>query len=70
MYFQWEELHYEKIKEYIKTYGNNYFCYSLNRNLNKIFKEECEKYGLLYKMNDIVKAYKKEIKQEEQLTFI
>ena len=57
-------------EKYIKTYGNNYFCYSLNRNLNKIFKEECEKYGLLYKMNDIVKAYKKEIKQEEQLTFI
>ena len=44
-------------EKYIKTYGNNYFCYSLNRNLNKIFKEECEKYGLLYKMNDIVKAY-------------
>ncbi len=41
----------------------------MNKNLNKIFKEECEKYGLLYKMNDIVKAYKKEIKQEEQLTF-
>ena len=60
-----------KLKEkYIKTYGNNYFCYPLNKNLNKIFKEECEKYGLLYKMNDIVKAYKKEIKQEEQLTFI
>ena len=60
-----------KLKEnYIKTYGNDYFCYPLNKNLGKIFKEECEKYGLLYKMSDIVKAYKKEIKQEEQLTFI
>ena len=57
-------------QKYIKTYGNNYFCYPLNKNLGKIFKEECEKYGILYKMNDIVKAYKKEIKQEEQLTFI
>lgn len=60
-----------KLKEkYIKTYGNNYFCYPLNKNRDKIFKEECEKYGLLYKMNDIIKAYKKEMKQEEQLTFI
>ena len=60
-----------KLKEkYIKIYGNNYFCYPLNKNLSKIFKEECERYGLLYKMNDIIKAYKKEAKQEEQLSFI
>ncbi len=60
-----------KIKEkYIKTYGNNYFCYSLNKNLEKIYKEECEKYGLFYKMNDIIKAYKKESIEGEQLTFI
>ena len=57
-------------EKYIKTYGNNYFCYPLNKNLGKVFKEECEKYGLLYKMKDIVKAYKKEIEKEEQLTFI
>lgn len=56
-------------EKYIKTYGNNYFCYPLNKDLNQIFKEECEKYGLFYKMSDIVKAYKKDIKQE-QLTFI
>lgn len=53
-----------------KTYGNNYFCYSLNKKLGEIFKEECEKYGLLYKMSDIVKAYKKEINKEEQISFI
>lgn len=60
-----------KLKEkYINTYGNDYFCYPLNKNLSKIFKEECERYGLLYRMSDIVKEYKKEMKQEEQLTFI
>lgn len=32
--------------------------------LKKIFEEECKKYKLLYKMSDIVKAYKKEIKQQ------
>ncbi|MCI8640458.1 MAG: radical SAM protein [Clostridia bacterium] len=57
-------------EKYFKTYGNNYFCYPLNKNIGKIFKEECKKYGLLYKMADIVKAYKKEVKQAEQLTFI
>lgn len=60
-----------KLKEkYIKTYGNNYLCCPVNKNLEKIFKEECERYGLLYRMNDIIKAYKKEVKQEEQLSFI
>ncbi len=60
-----------KLKEkYINTYGNNYFCYPLNRNLEKIFKEECKKYGLFYEMSDIVKAYKKGTEQEEQLSFI
>ncbi len=38
--------------------------------MEKNGKEECEKYGLFYKMSDIVKAYKKESKQGEQLTFI
>lgn len=58
------------IKEmYIKTYGNSYFCYSKNKNLERIFKEECNKYGLLYKMSDIVREYKKDNKAE-QLTFI
>ena len=57
-------------ERYIKTYGNKYFCYLEDNNLEKVFKEECEKYGLLYKMEDIIKAYKKEIKVEEQLSFI
>lgn len=57
-------------EKYIKTYGNNYFCYPLNNNLENIFKEECKKYGLLYKMQDIIKAYKKENCEQEQLTFI
>lgn len=60
-----------KLKEkYIKNYGNNYFCHTLNKNLVRIFEEECEKYGLLYKMSDIVKAYKKDIIQDEQLAFM
>lgn len=70
-FFKQLDKNFPKLKQmYIKTYGNNFFCYPLNKNLAKIFKEECEKYGLLYKMSDIVKAYKKEINENEQLSFI
>ncbi len=49
-----------RLKEkYIKSFGSSYFCYPLNKNLKKIFRAECNKYGLLYKMEDIIKAYKK-----------
>lgn len=56
-------------EEYIKTFGNRYFCQSTNKNLYRILKEECKKYGLLYKMEDIIHAYKKN-NQQEQLSFI
>lgn len=57
-------------QKYIETFGNDYFCYPTNKNLIRVFKEECDKYGLLYKMKDIIKAYKKENSNEEQLRFI
>ncbi len=55
-------------EKYIRTFGNNYFCYSLNKNLENVFINECKKYGLLYKMEDIIKAYKKN-DEIEQLSF-
>ena len=57
------------IKEkYIRNYGNQYFCSSVNKKLNYIFRDECKKYGLLYKMEDIIRAYKREQKNEDQKT--
>lgn len=56
-------------EEYIKTFGNRYFCQSTNKNLYRILEEECEKYGLFHKMEDIIHAYKKN-DQQEQLSFI
>ena len=47
-------------EKYIQTYGNAYECRSLNANiLWPLFKEQCHKRGLLYKMQEIIKAYKK-----------
>ena len=55
--------------KYIKTYGNKYNCLTLNyMQLYKVFADECDRYGILYKMNDIIKAYKKKIQDDEQIT--
>jgi len=48
------------IKEkYITHYGNDYECRSLKATeLWEIFQKECDKGSILYKMDDITKAYK------------
>lgn len=58
------------IKEkYIKYFGERYNCVVPgSTELYKIFTSECDKYGILYKMEDIIKAYKKEIKNNEQIS--
>lgn len=56
-------------EKYIKYYGNRYNCLILNyKRLYQVFTEECKKYGILYDMDNIIKAYKKEIKSVEQIT--
>ena len=52
--------------KYQNSYGNRYLCMSKNRELIKVFQAECEKHGLLYRMRDIIRGYKKE--QSQQLT--
>lgn len=69
-YFEKLEQNFKGIKQkYIKYYGNSYDCTVLNaRRLYQVFKEECDKYGILYNMKDIIKDYKKKIKKVEQLS--
>jgi DNA repair photolyase len=46
-------------KQYNTTFGSSYECSSLNSGkLLRVFKNECETLGILYKMQDIVNAYK------------
>ena len=67
-YYNKLDKHFKGTKEkYIKYYKNNYICPVPNKNLYKIFKEECDKYGILYNMKDIIKDYKK-IKENEQIS--
>ena len=69
-YFKELDKHFVGLKEkYIKYYGNRYNCIALKaKELYKVFSDECNKYGILYDMNDIIKAYKREVKSNEQIT--
>ncbi|MEN8904638.1 MAG: radical SAM protein [Clostridiales bacterium] len=47
-------------EKYIKQFGNKYICNSPNiERLKNLFFNNCEKYGLLYKMEDIINEYKR-----------
>ena len=55
--------------KYIKTYGDKYNCLLPNyKHLYNVFANECNKYGILYKMDDIIKTYKKKIIDNEQIS--
>lgn len=59
-YSKLDELFPKKKELYIKEFGDSYGCHSPKaKQLKTIFKEECRRYGLLYKMEDIIAAYKK-----------
>lgn len=69
-YYEKLDKHFKGLKEkYIRCYGERYNCAIPERNrLYRVFTEECRKYGILYDMKDIIRAYKKETKENEQLT--
>lgn len=46
-------------EKYIKQYGNSYQCTSpIANKLWQLTKSECERLGMLFRMQDIIKAYK------------
>ena len=56
-------------EKYIKNYEDRYNCLAPNyKNLYKVFTDECDRYGIIYKMEDIIKAYKKESINDEQIS--
>ncbi len=66
-YYNKLDQYFPMVKEkYIKNYGNSYNCISKKaNNLYKIFIEECNKYGIVYKMKDIVNLYINKEKSEQ-----
>ncbi len=57
------------VERYSKTYGERYMCVSPKaKSLWTVFVNECERLGILYKMQDIISAYKLGY-GDSQLTF-
>ena len=69
-YFEKLDKYFPGIKDkYIKYYGGRYSCLPPNyKKLYEIFTKECDKYGILYRMDEIIKAYKKDIQHNEQIS--
>lgn len=71
------EWYYKKLDEqfptlkqkYMKQFGNSYECHSPKaKELWNMFQKECDNYGILYKMEDIIKGYKQKY-SENQISF-
>ena len=69
-YYEKLDKNFKGLKEkYIKYYRERYNCPVPNyKELYKVFTNECDKYGILYNMKDIIKTYKKEKKNNEQIS--
>ena len=69
-YYEKLDKYFPNIKEkYIKYYGERYNCPVPDyKRIYKVFTTECDKYGILYNMKDIIKSYKKEITESEQIS--
>ena len=70
------DYYYEKLDEkfpglkekYIRRYGDRYGCaVPDHKKLYRIFAEECDRYGILHEMKDIIHAYKKD-RQDQQIS--
>jgi DNA repair photolyase len=56
-------------QDYINRYGSSYLCSAPEaKKLWQLFTAECDRFGILYKMNDIITNYKKNY-EYQQITF-
>ena len=69
-YFEALDRLYPGLKDdYIAVYGSKQFCNPLQfRYLLELFLKKCSEYNILTDMNDIIKDYKKEMPQNEQMS--
>ena len=69
-YYQKLDEHFPGLKDrYQRRYGNRYECTVPDqKRLYQVFTQECDRYGILYRMEDIIRVYQKEDKSEKQLS--
>jgi DNA repair photolyase len=60
-YYKKLDEHFPGMKQrYIDQFGNAYECHSPKaKALSRLFQEECDEFNILYKMEDIINAYKR-----------
>lgn len=70
-YYKALDILYPGLKEdYMAVYGNKHFCNSLQfRHLMELFLKKCSENNILTDMDSIILEYKKEIPQNEQISF-
>jgi DNA repair photolyase len=57
-------------QKYLEQFKNDYECRSPRaKELWQVFKTECDKYGILYKMNHIISEYKKGYEADQMSLF-
>lgn len=57
-------------EKYIESFGSSYECRSPNsKKLWTMFQQKCDEAGIVYKMNDIISAYKKGYETEQLSLF-
>lgn len=60
----------ELVNKYKSAFGTNYSCTSRKaKQLWELFSKECEKQGILYRMKDIIRAYKRGYEVEQLSLF-
>lgn len=69
-FYQQLNKHYSGLSnQYATSYGSRYDCRIPKwKHKYEVFKQECERYGILYRMEDIIRDYQKHSKKTEQLT--
>lgn len=57
-------------QRYLDNYRDQYSCQSPNaKQLYRVFKKECERYNIPYRMSDIIKGYKQPFEKEQLRLF-
>lgn len=57
-------------EQYIKAYGEAYTCISPKaKELTAFFRKRCDEEGILYRMRDIIRAYKQPYEQRQMTLF-
>lgn len=70
-YFEQLDIKFPGLKQrYRERYGDQYSCESPNaKQLYRVFKEECERYHIPYRMRDIINGYKQPFLKEQLSLF-